>query len=251
MDIISKIVASISTLQAKDWVTLGASLSALIISLLSYRQKSKEGRIALRNQLTTLLEKLTDLNMNAELSKVKKDDYPPNYINLLNDQRRFLVRQASFILTRITDLVSPYEYLLIAGSFDEINDPYQAEINFTSAIENATDAVDKGIAYRGFGRYLFHQGEDMIDIARARFERAISTFPELGDRNIIYRADTHERWAALELEYGHRKEALFQFECTVAEYARLSNPSRRTFHQNRLKSIASKYKSAIAGPKDG
>src|SRR4051812_5995225 len=97
-----------STLQSKDWITLLASVSALIFSLLTFRQKKGEGQLALRKQLTELLEKLSELN--TEISKYrsaqsKQNDYPANYVALMNDQRRLLVRQADFMSSKIPKLV--------------------------------------------------------------------------------------------------------------------------------------------------
>lgn len=55
--------------EAKDWITLFASISALIFSLLTFRQKAVEGGAALRKQLTDFLEKLSSLN--TEISKYR------------------------------------------------------------------------------------------------------------------------------------------------------------------------------------
>src|SRR5438105_154091 len=137
-----------SNLQPKDWITLLASLSALIFSSLTFRQKKGEGQLLLRKQLTELLEKLSELN--TEISKYriaqsKKDEYPPNYIGLMNDQRRLLVRQADFISSKIPKLIANYEYLIIAGAFDGIDQTELAEKYFELAI-NTEQAMEQGIA---------------------------------------------------------------------------------------------------------
>src|SRR5258708_35371352 len=93
---IAKILEALATFQTRDWITLVASLGALILPVLTLCQKSGESRLALRKQLTDLLEKLTELNTEVAKFRTKRDDYPANYIPLLNDQRRFLVRQAAF-----------------------------------------------------------------------------------------------------------------------------------------------------------
>src|SRR5262249_2086476 len=200
-----KITEFFTTLQPKDWLTLAASLSAFVVSILSFRQKSAESRLALRKQLTDLLEKLTDLNTEVAKFRANKKDYPPNYPGLLNDQRRFLARQAVFIAGQIAQLVSPYEYLVLAGSFDDINDWSQSEHYFHLAIATASNPLDRGIAIGGYGRYLYGHGR--VDDARKQYSSAIQCFQGDSDRIRVFRADTYERWAGHEREWSGPAEA--------------------------------------------
>ena len=158
MQILDLLVAFLNKLEAKDWITMVASLIALAVSVLSYRQRSSEGRLALRKQLTDVLEKLSEMNTEAAMHRLKPDEYPVNYGGLLNDKRRFLVRQATFLIESVGNLVSPYEYLLVAGAYGDINDTFQAEAYFVQAMHASDDPIDKGIAIRGFARFLFAQG---------------------------------------------------------------------------------------------
>ena len=227
MEIIQSLLDFFSDLQSKDWITLVASLLALSVSLLSYKQKSNEGRLALRKQLTDLFEKLTELNTETAMYRLKERDYPTNYSGLLNDKRRFLVRQANFLVNHLGDLVSPYEYLLIAGAYDEINDTFQAEAYFGRAIGSSSDSLDKGIAVRGYARYLFNQGPLRHVEARAQYEKAVSLFCEGNDRHRNYLGDTYTRWARQEREWMNLPDSVRLFELALTVYKGFANPERR------------------------
>jgi len=223
-------------LQPKDWITLIASLSAFAFSLLSYWQKSAEGKIGLRKQLTDLIEKLTDISTEAAkyfglpMSK-READYPPNYVRLKNDQRRFMVRQAEFLSRRIRRLVSPYEHLVIAGAFDSIDDTVRAE-EFYQRASRAKDLLDRGIAIRGYARYLFNRGRPSE--GRQKYKEAVRVFAGESDYLRMYRADTYERWASQEREWGDPTASLQLLRHAIEEYSRLDNPSRRDHEVGRV-----------------
>ena len=232
--------------QAKDWITLCASLSALFFSILTYRQKSGESRLSLRKQLTELLEKLTDLNLEAGKYRNKKTDYPTNYLGLLNDQRRFFIRQAEFVAEQIPALVSPYEYLVLAGAFDETDDTPQADKYFNLAIASTSKKFDQGIATRGYGRFLFVQGN--LQEARLKIEAAIQCFVGEDDRSLIYTANSYERWAALEDEWGDPLERLRLLGKAIEFYDKLSNPTRRSAEVSRVRKTATPNGDERSGP---
>lgn len=226
-----------STLQAKDWITLTVSACAFIVSVLSYYQKAGESRLALRKQLTDLFEKLTAINTEFAMYRAKKDEYPAGYPGLLGDQRRFLVRQAAFIATKIRHLVSPFEYLLLAGGHDDINDWSQAERYFELAISTSSDPIDRGIAIRGYGRYLYNHGR--LDEARKKFSEAVKSFEGTSDRFRVFRADTFERWSDHEREWIETFEADRLLQQALMEYEQLDNPARKAHEVDRLRAKVS------------
>jgi len=237
-EIITKFFDVFTKFEPKDWITLSASAIAILLSVLSFRQKSGEGRLALRKQLTDILEKLTELNM--EIAKfayfrLEKSDYPPNYGRLLNDQRRFLVRQASFVASKIKDIVSPYEYLVIAGAFDGVDDVSQAEHYFQLAISNSTDLLDRGIASRSYARFLFSQGS--VDEAKKQYEKAVKCFSVESDRFHHYRGDTYERWANVAKDWSSEAEVNDLIEKASIEYGKLKNPRRREQEVERVREL--------------
>jgi hypothetical protein len=216
-------------LQAKDWITLVASLSAVTFSALSYWQRSSAGKLILRKQLTDAIERLTDINADVAkyhaFSREKREsDFPPNYVSLLNSQRRFIVRQAEFLSRRIRSLVSPYEYLLIASAFDSLNESMRAEEFFRRA-SDTTEAIDRGIALRTHGRYLFGRG--LPDEGRKKFEEALIAFAGESDHFRICRGHTFERWATQESERGDPECCGRLLGNAVREYTSIENPSRR------------------------
>lgn len=229
--------AFFSSLETKDWVTIGVSTAALLVSALGYVQKSVEGKLALRKQLTELLEKLTDLNtevakFRALSSKGKADEYPPNYVGLLGDQRRFLVRQAEFISRRIKRLVSPYECLAIAAAFDGVNDIFQAEHFYKRAIDSASPPLDKGIAIRSYARFLLGRGR--LEEGRKEYSLALTTLKGGSDHLRESRGDTYERWADQEREWGNKEESDRLMREALREANTIDHPGRKSFQVSRL-----------------
>lgn len=223
-----------SSLEPKDWITLLASISALIFSLLTFRQKTGEGQLSLRKQLTELLEKLSSLN--TEISKYrnaqsKKDEYPPNYIGLMNDQRRLLVRQADFVSSKIPKLTATYECLVIAGAFDGVDQTELAEKYFELAI-STEQAVEKGIAVRGYARYLFNNGH--IDSAREQYMRCLICFQGDSDRLISYRSDTYFRWSQQEKDWENFEVEMELLKKAYDEVANFASPYRRKIEKARI-----------------
>src|SRR5262249_2040551 len=149
----------------------------------------------------------------------KREEYPPNYLGLIADQRRFLVRQAEFVSRKIGGLVSPYEYLVIAGAFDAGGDTEQAERFFGRGINQADNAPDPGMAMRGFARYLFARGQ--VDEGRAQYERAIAAFAGDTDRWRFYRGNTYERLASQEHEWRDAARAEKAWQLASAEFGSL------------------------------
>ena len=238
----NSIVDVFGKFETKDWITLVASLAALVVSVMSFRQKTSEGRLALRKQLTDLLEKLTDLNTKiAKFHHLRKTgDLPAHYPRLLNDQRRLLVRQAASVAEEIRNLVNPYEYLLMAGAFDGVDDIYQAEAYFNRAASGAHTPLDRGIAIRGYARFLFVQNRKQE--GRERYAESLKCFLGDTDRLRHFRGDTYERWAAQEREWGDASEANHLFSLAIAEFQTLSNPARRQYETDRVRDLISEPK---------
>lgn len=242
-----KITEFASKLEAKDWITLTFSAFALLISVLSFLQKSKDSRLALRKQLTDLCEKLTLLNTEAAKFEAKPNDYPSGYTGMLNDQRRFFVRQAAFIADEIPDLVSPFEYLLIAGGLDDINDWGQAEEFFRLAKSTATNSIDRGLAMRKYGRYLYGHGKR--ELAREELGKALECFGGSTDRVRVFRANTLIRWHEDEIGWTtDNSEALRLLEQAEHEYQQLNNSLHRDREVDHVRALISKLKTPSREP---
>jgi tetratricopeptide (TPR) repeat protein len=223
----------LSKLATKDVITISVSIIALSFSIIStyitLRQKKYETERTLRNQLTDVLAKITALNL--ENAKIPQEGASPSGLTSgmrghLRDQQRFLVRQATYVIDQIPTLVSPFEYLLVAGTFESIDDVYQAEQFFRKAIEHsADDEMNRGIITRAFARFLFNQGEH--ELAREQYMAAVEIFS--GDSDIMkeYRGDTYLRWATQEFEWSYPDNAETYFNEARLIFESKSNPIAR------------------------
>lgn len=234
------IAATFASFERRDWLTLFASAAALSVSLLTYVQRSRAGHMALRKQLTDLLQKLADLTLQADTyraleGKPRFEEFPRNYLVLLNDQRRFLVRQAEFIAREIGGLVSPYEYLLIAAAFTAVEDMAQAERYYQKAVNRAATPLDRGISLRQHARFLGKHGR--ADEARAQYARAVAAVTGDSDETRIYRAHTYARWARAAAEWGERQEAGTSLAAAKAECGGIANLKRRAHEEAGLSAI--------------
>ncbi len=184
-------------------------------------RKKGEAKGAIRKQLTDIIEKLHDVNIENAKANDKKlgEQYPRNYGRLLSDQRRFLVRQAKYNAEQIPKLVSPYELMVIAVGLEEIDDAPEAEKWFRKAVSKAFNEFDEIIIRRQFGRALFRVGQ--IDDARKQFQLASEVRKGTTDRQIIYNGDTFERWGGLEADYGSRTKARDLMQLAELEYKKI------------------------------
>jgi hypothetical protein len=229
-----------SDLLPKDWITLLASISALIFSLITYQQRRGEGRINLRKQLTDLLEKLSGLNANIYKYKNgqnKKEEYPPNYIGLMNDQRRLLVKHADFIASKAPKMIASYEYLVIAGAFDGIDETTLAEKYYNLSV-NTARGLEKCIASRAYARYLFNEG--LIEFGRGLYEDSISCIPGLTDRLVHFRIDTYLRWAEQERDCDEFDDEKLLLQRAQSEIDNYISPLRRQIAEAKLAVLLSR-----------
>jgi hypothetical protein len=201
----------------KELITLAASGLAVIVSIASYRQKAGEGKIALRKQLAEVLEKLSDQRLEqikfSALPEVERERYPKDYHIFFQERRRFFVRQGVYLVEKIPELVSPFEYLLLAGDLDRIGEDDQAQSYYILARKRLplfkhvqrllssgklARSVNRGIALRAYARYLF--GKGYHNRARKEFRSALAEFSGHDRR-------TYEIWADLEEHAGNTEEA--------------------------------------------
>ena len=226
------ILAASQAWETKDYLTLSGSLIALVFSTITLVQKLLEQSRGWRKQLTEILEKITDINLESEKSRNNtKGDYPPNYQGLLNDQRRFFVRQAAFLTKKIPKQVSPYEWLIVAWGWVRIDEPEEAEHLFQSGIQSASSLVDRGLSNRSYAFFLADEGR--LTEANRYFAEAIGAFEGPGDRLIFYRSTTYERWSLYE-QFVNREDAKIKLRMAINEWHKHSNPERLKAEVKRL-----------------
>jgi hypothetical protein len=229
-----------------DWVTICISVVALFFSLISYLQKTGENKLSRRNQLTELLEKLTDFNTEIAIFRSggnKDKTLPDNYVALLNDQRKVFVRQAAFLARKIKRLVNPYEYLVIGWAFEGVDDPEQAERMYLLSTKTK-DAFDRGIAVRSYARFLFNQWR--VDEGRGAYADSVTLFGGGGPREIFSRSRTYERWAQQEIDWGgeaNRDIATDLYQNAMDELYPIANEIRREKEMARISKLISEFNS--------
>ena len=187
-------VNPLAHLDAKDWFTLAGTTVALVFSTASLLQKRAESRLAVRKQLSEILTKLADLNFAITKARVAEDESgkPDRTLGALHDQRRYLVRQASYLADTLVEGVSTHEHLMIAAAFDAADDTWQAERCYRIAASQQADPVSSGLAQRAFARFLYHEGDKSS--GRDMYQRAIATFGADGDRaRWRHRCAPHQR----------------------------------------------------------
>jgi tetratricopeptide (TPR) repeat protein len=217
MEWLSRFMGWASRLETKDLVTIYISITALSFSIIStyitLRQKNYETQRTLRNQLTDVLAKIVSLNLeNAKLPTYGPltPGTPSNIKAFLNDQRRFLVRQVTYIIDQIKPPVGSFECVLIATTYDYIDDVEQAKHYFEMALRRAGDNINRGIVTRSHARFLFSQGEH--DSARKLYDGALKFFSGDSDRMKENRGETYYRWAKSEFEWEFSENAEELFE---------------------------------------
>jgi hypothetical protein len=140
-------------------------------------------------------------------------------------------------------MVTPYEWMVIATSLDDIGDLDQAEKYFKNAfLSHYRDDFEKIILARQYAGFLFRNGR--IEDGRRLYSFAVSLIKGNIPRYIIYRADTFERWARAEAEFGDRKEVSALLGHAQSTYARLRNSSEK----DRFISQINLLRSEIAAP---
>jgi hypothetical protein len=217
------------------WVAVFISSLALLVTSLGHFQKRAETKIALRKQLTELLEKLTDLNLESSKARTNPSQSPPNTLGLLNDQRRFFVRQAAFLVTQLPKQVSPYEYRLVADGFNDIDETPEAEKYFRMGIKKSKTSVDKTIITRQYARWLYV--ERRFGEAVDQFDEAAKAAEGKGDRLTFYRFECYERFANLAAENRDHENFKLAYEKAVIEARRYENPVRLEKAKERLAAL--------------
>jgi len=237
---VDQILAYINSHGIDKVAPIVVSLVALAFSFLSYRQKDKEGKLGLRKQLTEILEKLTNLNVEDAKARSQSEDYPLNYTGIINDNRRFLVRQAAYLAMQLDTRVSPYEYRIIADGFSSIHDVFEAGKFYEMGIQTAPVGFDKAIILRAYARFLFREGRR--DDATRFFEKSLAEVSGSSDRAIYHRMECYERWAALEGDVENLISQIDLLSKAAAEAERYSEKSRRKKEYDRINTLLERAK---------
>jgi tetratricopeptide (TPR) repeat protein len=238
---------AITTPPLRDYIGTSAATAVFMIGLFMFTQKRTGSKTTLREQLTDYIAKIHDLNVEQEKSRAankkgdyeksraanKKGDYPPDFNRLIMDQKRFVTRQMDYLANKIPNMVSSYEWMALANLLDDIGDLAQAEKYFKKTfLSYARNDFEKIIFARQYARFLFRIGR--IEDDRRLYLFAVNTGKGNGPRNITYLADTFERWARAEADFGDRKRVSALLDRAQSTYARLRNSSEKDRFMARL-----------------
>lgn len=200
-------------MESRDYIAIGAALvsaCSLTVSYITWRQKSSEAERTVRNQITDVIGKLDAVF--AEWDKLifenagkASDPYFVGRRSFLNGQKRFLARQALYLMNYAADLATDFEYNRVADAFCSIGDFDQANELYKKSIEAAKSTFYKSVCTRAYGRCLFGQGQ--IDEGRKRFQEAVDLVQVNSDVNRFHTAETYQRWALLEADTHNREAA--------------------------------------------
>src|SRR6266481_3523677 len=162
-------------MEPRDYIAIGAAListCSLTVSYITWRQKSSEAERTIRGQITDVIGKLDAVfaewdKLIFENAEKKSDPYFVGRRSFLNGQKRFLARQALYLMDYVPDLVTDFEYNRVADAFCSIGDYDQANDLYKQSIEAAKQPNYKANCTRAYARCLFGQGR--INEGRANF----------------------------------------------------------------------------------
>jgi tetratricopeptide (TPR) repeat protein len=237
-------------MEFKDLFFGTLSMLAFGLSVCTYQQRKTLKTDEQRVQLTDTFRKLHDINVEDRRlhDKHLRANYPEDYAPLLNDRRRFLVRQARYLADHTAALVSPYEWALIAQGFDDIGDAPEAQKGFEHALAKIDAGFDEVMIRRQYGLFLFRRGQAAR--AREQYQAALCILAGDTDRERLYQGDTYERWAALEQDFGDSREVARLLQQAAAAYQHIRLQQLRAQRLERLEAGRSRFQSAPAAAAD-
>lgn len=214
-------------MDSADYIAIGAaviSACSLTVSYITWRQKSSEDERTIRNQITDVIGKLDAVfaegdKLNYENSDQRNDPYFVGRRSFLNGQKRFLARQALYLMQYVEHLVSDFEYNRVADAFCSIGDFGQANDLYIQAIKSAKPPNYKANCTRAYARCLFDQSR--IKEGREQFQKAIDLVSTDNDVNRFHVAETYQRWAIVEADSHNSAEAAELIEKAREMYTRI------------------------------
>jgi tetratricopeptide (TPR) repeat protein len=205
-------------MESRDYIAIGAaviSTCSLTVSYITWRQKSSEAERTVRNQITDTIAKLDAVfaewdKLIFENADKASDPYFVGRRSFLNGQKRFLARQALYLMGYSSDLVTDFEYNRVADAFCSIGDFDQANELYQKSIEAAKTSYYKSICTRAYARCLFGQGK--VDEGRKRFQEAVDLVQAHSDVKRFHTAETYQRWAIVEADAHNWEESSKRIE---------------------------------------
>lgn len=219
--------------QEKEFIALGAAIISsvsLTVSYITYKQKNKETERIIKSQLTESIMKLDGVFAEWDKLIYEQKGKPPDpyYVgrrSFLNGQKRFLAKQALYLMESAPRLVSDFEYNRVADALSSIGDFEKSNPLYLQAIEAAKEENYKAVCLRAYARSLFNQAK--FDEGREYFQQAVDALSKDTNVNLYSKAETYQRWASMEAENDFYDNAKSKIENAKAFYSKITTSRNR------------------------
>ena len=234
-------------MEPRDYIAIGAAIisaCSLTVSYITWRQKSSEAERTVRNQITDTISKLDAVfaewdKLIFENADKASDPYFVGRRSFLNGQKRFLAKQALYLMGHSSDLVTDFEYNRVADAFSSIGDFDQANELYRKSIDAANTVYYKSICTRAYARCLFGQGK--ITEGRKCFQEAVDLVEADSDVNRFHTAETYQRWAVAEADADNWEEWTKRIEQARQMYLKITSRRNRDQGLDNLYEIESRF----------
>jgi hypothetical protein len=187
-------------LPPNDWLTLIISTTALVVSIIAtfigLRLQRREMRIAVRDQMTSVVQDL--ITTQTELNLLPPDTASSSEASrALNHKLTSLARQAMELDKIEGSVAFDVELIAIANALWTNGDRVAAERFFQRAAEEAPSDFYRSVNLRMYGGFLYQNGQP--DQARTVFERAASCIACAHDLDKLHCAEVQQEWLGHEI----------------------------------------------------
>lgn len=236
----------------KDIITLGISVLALTLSVVSTIYSAWRQRREAERQFRQRITDITDTLINS-VAKVTLMDYLPSdqrssnheYVRGTEIQRiAARVRQADYLITDDTArLLTDVDYLAIAQAFGLVGDSVQAERYWALTLEFSQRPFYSATNRRLYGFYLFSQGRP--DDGRGQYERAIRDVTESqetrDDQKCVEVGWIYEDWMQSEARFQFPDRAQAMRDRAKAAYQKIGDEAQRQWRLANLERTLQLY----------
>lgn len=230
-------------------VPLIAGIS-LAISLTTLLRNRKEYTRTSRDQLTSLLSKLSDLELEREKFEFENADRRADHhvgqmARKYDHQSWYLARQAVYLTTLISRKhVTDIEYATVAVALGQHGDYEEAEVYWGKAINRAGNRPDRYLHMKGLARQYFTSGS--YTSGREKYEEALrQSEGGAGDSLHYVRGELYRSWARTEAEADYSKGRKYSpaelYDRARGEYVKIKSPVLRNRGLDWLDGVKGKF----------
>jgi hypothetical protein len=215
----------------------GALVVSVITLALTQVQRALDNRRIIRQQLTEVLSRITDMQIEGRKS--------PEAMEYLGPALTAQARLAAVLTDQLPPrLVSEIDYVSLASaSFD----PIEARQYYEKAISVARTAYYRRLARRGYASFLFESGD--YEAGASQFNAALNEVTQPGDEAHAMRLDLYRTWAWYEQQAGHAERAAENLRLAQDELGKIENLALRRSYYGDQASKSAGTDGAAEGPR--